>query len=110
VLTLGYSRKCIRLLTLQSSSRIGAKLHERVTFRKLGGAVKIVVPDNLGEGVLKPDIYDATLNPLYRGVLAHYGAVAEPCRVADPDALVPLVCSVNGGVPQATGSHAHAPA
>ena len=84
VLTLGYSRKCVRLLTFQSSTRIWAELHERA-FRKLGGTVKIVVLDNLGEGVLKPDIYDATLNPLYRDVLAHYGAVALPCRVADPD-------------------------
>jgi transposase len=84
VLTLGYSRKCVRLLTFQSSTRIWAELHERA-FRKLGGAVKIVVPDNLAEGVLKPDIYDATLNPLYRDVLAHYGAVAMPCRVGDPD-------------------------
>jgi transposase len=84
VLTLGYSRKCVRLLTFQSSTRIWAELHERA-FRKLGGAVKIIVPDNLGEGVLKPDIYDATLNPLYRDVLAHYGAVAMPCRVGDPD-------------------------
>ena len=56
-----------------------------MSVRKLGGAVKIVVPDNLAEGVLKPDIYDATLNPLYRDVLAHYGAVAMPCRVGDPD-------------------------
>jgi transposase len=80
VFTLGYSRKCVRLLTFQSSTRIWAELHERA-FRKLGGAVKIIVPDNLGEGVLKPDIYDPTLNPLYRDVLAHYGAVAMPCRV-----------------------------
>ncbi len=26
-----------------------------------------------------------TLNPLYRDVLAHYGALALPCRVRDPD-------------------------
>jgi transposase len=84
VMTLGYSRKCVRLLTFHSSTRIWAELHERA-FRKLGGAVKIVVPDNLREGVLKSDIYDETLNPLYRDVLAHYGAVAVPCRVADPD-------------------------
>ena len=43
------------------------------------------MPDNLGEGVLTPDIYDPTLNPLYRDVLAHYGVVALPCRVGDPD-------------------------
>ena len=45
----------------------------------------MVVLDNLREGVLKPDIYDPTLNPLYRDVLQHYGAVALPCRVRDPD-------------------------
>ena len=35
--------------------------------------------------MLTPDIYDPALNPLYRDVLAHYGAVALPCRVGDPD-------------------------
>jgi len=44
-----------------------------------------VVLDNLKEGVLVPDIYDPTVNPLYRDVLAHYGAVALPCRIKDPD-------------------------
>jgi transposase len=44
-----------------------------------------VVLDNLREGVLKPDIYDPQLNPLYRDVLAHYGVTALPCRVRDPD-------------------------
>jgi hypothetical protein len=43
------------------------------------------VLDNLKEGVLTPDIYDPALNPLYRDVLAHYGVVAVPCRVGDPD-------------------------
>ena len=84
VLTLGYSRKCVRLLTFQSSTRVWAELHEQA-FRRLGGATKTVVLDNLGEGVLQADIYDPALNPLYRDVLAHYGAVALPCRVGDPD-------------------------
>lgn len=84
VLVLGHSRKAVRLLTFQSSSRIWAELHEEA-FRRLGGAVRVVVLDNLREGVLCPDVYDPTLNPLYRDVLAHYGAVALPCRVRDPD-------------------------
>ena len=46
---------------------------------------RVVVLDNLGEGVLKPDIYDPTLNPVYADMLRHYGVVAMPCRVADPD-------------------------
>jgi transposase len=84
VMTLGYSRKSVRLLVLRSNSRTWAELHEQA-FRRLGGAVRLVVLDNLREGVLVPDVYDPTLNPLYRDVLAHYGAVAMPCRVNDPD-------------------------
>jgi transposase len=84
VLTLGYSRKSVRLLAWQSSAQIWAELHERA-FRRLGGTTRIVVLDNLGEGVITPDVYDPMLNPLYRDVLAHYGVVALPCRVKDPD-------------------------
>ena len=84
VLTLGYSRKSVRLLEFRSSSRIWAELHEKA-FRRLGGVTRVVVLDNLREGVLTPDLYDPTLNPLYRDLLAHYGAVALPCRVQDPD-------------------------
>jgi hypothetical protein len=80
VLTLGYSRKAVHLLTFQSSTRIWAELHEQA-FRRLGGGPRTVVLDNLGGGVLKPDIYDPALNPLYRDLLAHYGAVALPSRV-----------------------------
>jgi transposase len=84
VMTLGYSRKSVRLLVFRSSSRTWADLHEKA-FRRLGGSVRIVILDNLREGVLTPDIYDPSLNPLYRDLLAHYGAVAMPCRVRDPD-------------------------
>ena len=84
VLTLGYSRKAVRWLTFRSSSRIWAELHEKA-FRRLGGSTRVVVLDNLREGVLVPDIYDPTLNPLYRDVLAHYGGIALPCRIKDPD-------------------------
>ena len=84
LLTLAHSRKSVRLLTWKSSSKIWAQLHEQA-FRRLGGVTATVVLDNLREGVLTPDIYDPLLNPLYRDVLAHHGAVALPCRVRDPD-------------------------
>jgi transposase len=84
VLTLGYSRKSVRLLVWHSSAQVWAELHERA-FRRLGGTTRVVVLDNLKEGVLTPDVYDPALNPLYRDVLAHYGIVALPCRVGDPD-------------------------
>jgi len=44
VLTLGYSRKSVRLLSWRSSTRIWAELHEQA-FRRLGGSPKVVVLD-----------------------------------------------------------------
>ena len=44
VMTLGCSRKSVRLLTFRSSSRIWGELHAR-GFRRLGGATRIVVLD-----------------------------------------------------------------
>ncbi len=74
----------MRLLTFRSSARIWAELHEKA-FRRLGGTTRLVVLDNLREGVLSPDVYDPRLNPLYRDVLAHYGVTALPSKVRDPD-------------------------
>ena len=54
-------------------------------FAGSAGPPRTVVLDNLKEGVLTPDVYEPTLNPLYRDVLAHYGVVGLPCRVGDPD-------------------------
>ena len=48
VLTLGYSRKAVRLLVHRSSAQVWAELHERA-FRRLGGTVRVVVLDNLKE-------------------------------------------------------------
>lgn len=83
VMTLKYSLRCFRKVVWKSSKEIWAKLHEEA-FRYFGGVTWYVVLDNLKEGVITPDIYEPELNPLYASVLAHYGAVADPCRVADP--------------------------
>jgi transposase len=80
VMTLGYSRKSVRLLVFHSSTQTWAELHEQA-FRRLGGCTRVVVLDNLREGVLKPDVYDPTINPVYADMLKHYGVVAMPCRV-----------------------------
>jgi transposase len=84
VMTLGYSRKSVRFIVFRSSSRIWAQLHEQA-FRRIGGSCRVVILDNLREGVLAPDIYDPSLNPLFKDVLTHYGVVAMPCKVRDPD-------------------------
>jgi hypothetical protein len=44
-----------------------------------------MVLDNLREGMLRPDVYEPELNPLYTDVLKPYRAVAMLCRVGDPD-------------------------
>src|SRR5262249_9833890 len=61
VMTLGYSRKSVRLLVFRSRTRVRAELHEKA-FRRLGGATRTVVLDNLREGVLAPNFYDPSLN------------------------------------------------
>jgi hypothetical protein len=53
VLTLGFSRKCVRLLCFHSSTRTWAELHEQA-FRRMGGTTRVVIPDNLKEGAGKP--------------------------------------------------------
>ena len=32
----------------------------------------------------QPDLHEPGLNPVYAAMLAHYGVVADPCRVRDP--------------------------
>jgi hypothetical protein len=100
VLTLGCSRKCVRLLAFRSSTRVWAELHEKA-FRRLGGSTRVVVLDNLREGVLSPDIWDPGLNPLYRDVLAHYGVTALPCNVRDPTSTSSSITSGSDSPPLA---------
>ena len=84
VLTLGYSRKAVRLLVQRSSAQIWAELHERA-FSAAGRHRTRRRARQPQGGRPHAHIYDPTLNPLYRDVLAHYGVVALPCRVRDPD-------------------------
>lgn len=84
VMTLRYSRRSFRKVVWKSSSEIWARLHEEA-FRYFGGCPQYIVLDNLKEGVIKPDIYEPELNRVYTAMLAHYGVVADPARVRDPN-------------------------
>ncbi len=84
VMTLKYSGKSFRKVVWKTSQTVWAQLHEE-GFRALGGCPQYVVLDNLKEGVLRPDWYEPALNPVYAALLAHYGVVADPCRVRDPN-------------------------
>jgi len=84
VMTLCYSRRSFRQVVWKSSTETWARLHEQA-FRYFSGSTKYVCLDNLKEGVLKPDIYEPELNPVYAAMLAHYICFADPARVRDPD-------------------------
>ncbi len=84
VMTLRYSRRSFRRVVWKSSQESWARLHEEA-WRYFGGSCRYVVLDNLKEGVIKPDLYEPELNAVYAATLAHYGAVADPARVRDPN-------------------------
>jgi len=84
VATLRYSRASFRCVVWKSSQRVWAELHERA-LRYFGGCPQYVVLDNLKEGVITPDLYEPELNKVYAATLAHYGVVADPARVRDPN-------------------------
>jgi transposase len=52
--------------------------------RFIGGAPRVVVPDNLKSGVHKPDFYDPVLNRTYGEMAAHYGMAVIPARPRRP--------------------------
>ena len=84
VMTLKYSGKSFRKVVWQADQVTWARVHEEA-FRSFGGAVRYVVLDNLKQGVVKPDLYEPEINPVYAALLSHYGVVADPCRVRDPN-------------------------
>ena len=84
VMTLKYSGKSFRKAMWKTDQESWSRAHEEA-FRAFGGCPRYVVLDNLKQGVIKPDLYEPELNPVYAAMLAHYGVVADPCRVADPD-------------------------
>jgi transposase len=84
VMTLKYSGKAFRKVVWKADQQTWARLHEEAFF-SFGGAATYVVLDNLKQGVAKPDLYEPILNPVYAAMLSHYNAVADACRVEDPN-------------------------
>jgi transposase/5S rRNA maturation endonuclease (ribonuclease M5) len=84
VMVLKCSGRAFRKVVWKSSKEVWCRLHEE-SFRYFGGCPQYITLDNLKEGVIKPDIYDPDLNVLYATMLSHYGVVADPARVRDPN-------------------------
>ena len=49
-----------------------------------GGMSQTLLIDCLKSGVIKPNLYDPHLNPLYRSMAEHYGCFVDPARPGRP--------------------------
>ena len=78
---------CSRLLFLRPVLRMdqSAWVEAHVAaFAFFAGGVRRVVPDNLKQGVVKPDLYDPLINKAFGEFAAHYGCLVDPARVQKP--------------------------
>jgi transposase len=78
VLTLGCSRKCVRLLVFKSSTREWAELHEKA-FRRLGGSTRVVVLDYVPGNIMQ-SIFSVAARR--RTLLGDTAKCRAPCRCA----------------------------
>jgi transposase len=83
MMTLSYSRHRFVRLVFSQDIPTWTDCHIRA-FEFFGGIPAAIVLDNLKSGVVKPDLYDPTLNRAYAELERHYGFVADPAKVASP--------------------------
>ena len=84
VMTLSYSRhRFVRFVEHQDVTT-WIDCHLRA-FQFFGGVPATVLLDNLKSGVVKPDLYDPTINRAYAELERHHGFVADPARVRTPE-------------------------
>lgn len=96
IMTLSYSRHRFVRFVFRMDSPTWIDCHIRA-LQFFEGVPGTVILDNLKSGVLKPDIYDPTLNFAYADLERHYGFVADPAKVRSPklkgkvERVVPVV-------------------
>jgi len=83
IMVLSFSRHlfCYPVLRMTQGEFLAAHV---AAFDFFAGCPARLVPDNLGSGVLKPDLYDPRLNRGYSELAYHYGCLVDPARVAHP--------------------------
>jgi transposase len=84
VMTLSYSRHRFVRFVERQDTNTWLDCHIRA-FEFFGGCPRTVLLDNLKAGVVKPDLYDPTLNRAYAELERHYGFVADPAKVRTPE-------------------------
>jgi hypothetical protein len=81
--TLSFSRHKFVEFVFSQDQQSFLKSHVAM-FEFFSGSTKTVVIDNLKTGVLKPDIYDPTLNRAYSELVEHYHTFVDTSRIASP--------------------------
>ena len=81
IMTLSYSRHKFVRFVFRQDIAMWLDCHERA-FAFFGGVPRRIILDNLKSGVLKPDIYDPTINRAYADMERFYGFVADRRRWA----------------------------
>lgn len=83
IATLSFSRhKYLELVFSQDQkSFVGSNVRMLEYF---GGVPQRIVLDNLKSGIIKPDLYNPSINRSYREMAEHYHCFLDPCRVASP--------------------------
>ena len=84
VMTLSRSRYCYVEFVFSQDQVSWAQSHINA-FNFFGAVPKRILLDNLKSGVIKPDIYDPTLNQIYQELSRFYGFVIDPAKSAKPE-------------------------
>lgn len=83
VMVLAFSRHMFVRPVLKMDQASWTTCHVEA-FAFFGGVVPRVVPDNLGTGVDRPDLYDPKLNRSYAEMADYYGFLIDPARRNKP--------------------------
>jgi transposase len=83
IMTLSFSRHlfCYPVLRMTQGEFLAAHV---AAFAFFAGCPQRLVPDNLGSGILKADLYDPRINRGYAELAWHYGCLVDPARLAHP--------------------------
>lgn len=84
VMTLSHSRYRYVEFTFSQNRVSWAQLHINA-FNFFGGVPNRIILDNLKAGVIKPDIYDPTLNETYSELSRFYSFTIDPTKVFKPE-------------------------
>lgn len=83
VMTFSYSRLRFVYFVFRQDINSWIECHIQA-FKFFGCIPSTILLDNLKAGVISPDIYDPTINPVYAELEKHYNFIADPAKVRKP--------------------------